>query len=105
MKKIAYIYLDDERVPSVKSNEDVEVILVRNYDDAVEAFSKAHSDNRSIFLDLDHDLGTKESGYDFCKYAIRYAGEILGYKIHSMNPIGRANMEQLLNKAGVEKYV
>jgi len=52
-------------------------------------------------ISLDHDLGCGQlTGYDFCKWFEReYFNKTvpnITFKIHSQNPVGRKNMEQVL---------
>lgn len=90
-----YLWLDDERpVPSKLKNENI--YWVKSYNEAVNYISN----NRNLFetdfiVDLDHDLGTTKTGYDFAKWLIE-KGYIGFFHIHSANVVGRFNMRQLL---------
>ena len=61
-----------------------------------------------FILDLDHDLGEGHemddylvsSGYDICKYIVENQISLMGFHIHSMNPVGVTNMRQLLTHYG-----
>ena len=108
MSNIIYIYLDDERDPPVKSNSKlgIEVVVCRTYDSAIKTIDDAMSKGQYVFLDLDHDLGPGKSGYDVCKYVVgNEISRIAGYKVHSMNPVGRDNMIQLMDRAGYDRQV
>ena len=52
------------------------------------------------FISFDHDLGEDLSGYDCAKYLVAYCLEHLrslpDYQVHSQNPVGRENIERLL---------
>ena len=52
------------------------------------------------FISFDHDLGEDLSGYDCAKYLVEYCLvhqlPLPNYKVHSPNPVGKANIEQLL---------
>mgnify|MGYP000937641675 CR=1 FL=1 len=57
------------------------------------------------FISFDHDLGEEFSvsemaGYDCAKYLVEYCIAhqlpLPDYKVHSQNPVGKANIEQLL---------
>ena len=50
-------------------------------------------------ISMDHDLGVETTGYDLLKWmaneGFRPSGRIT---IHSMNPVGRANMESFIKR-------
>ena len=52
------------------------------------------------FISFDHDLGEDFSGYDYAKYLVEYnlahQLPLPDYQVHSQNPVGKANIEQLL---------
>ena len=52
------------------------------------------------FISFDHDLGEDLSGYDCAKYLVEYCLEhqlpLPDYQVHSQNPVGRENIERLL---------
>ena len=94
--KTLYIYLDDIRNISKPYINADKIIIVRTYNDAISAINKYFSTFDNLVIDLDHDLGSNFTGYDFCKYLIEH--QITGkFHIHSMNPVGVENMRQLLN--------
>lgn len=82
------LFLDDLRnVPNG-------YIVARTYEECVSLLEN----NKIETISLDHDLGTKKTGYDVCLWLIEhkiYPKEIL---IHSANPVGQKNMIQLLNR-------
>ena len=56
-------------------------------------------------LDLDHDLGETKTGYDICKFIVENELTKCGYIIlHTQNPVGMANMKQLLSHYGYAVY-
>ena len=61
-------------------------------------------ENDIELISFDHDLGENKSGYDVAKYIVENNIQINGYKVHSANPVGRFNIEQLLNHYGYKKY-
>ena len=105
MQKNIYIYLDDERTfkPNVYSKE-ADVHICRSYEDAIaiiENFRRTGWTN--LMIDLDHDLGSQKTGYDFCKYLVEK--NIVGnFHCHTANPVGRFNMTQLLNHYGWKEF-
>ena len=59
--------------------------------------------NEILYISFDHDLGEIKTGYDIAKYLVE--NEIKAYyNIHSANPVGRFNIEQLLQHYGYEKF-
>jgi len=55
------------------------------------------------WLILNHDLGEEKSGYDVAKYIVEYQLPIGSFRVHSMNPVGRRNIEQLLTHYGYKE--
>ena len=88
------IFLDDIRDPPDSTWE-----VVRTYSDAVEL---VHHSGFPDEVSFDHDLGTEKTGLDFAHFLIDLdldSGAMPGnfsYRIHSANPVGRANIEGLL---------
>ena len=96
------MFLDDLRVP--KNDYDV---IVRSYDEAV---SFVKENGIPVFISFDHDLGCDEkgevlkSGYDFAKWLVDMDIENIyklpkdfRFNVHSANPIGRNNINAILN--------
>ncbi len=110
-----YIYVDDIREDDNFFKKlcnytlmDWTPIVCRSADEAI-FFLEYYKDNsHNIFIDLDHDLGEGHeiddslvsSGYDICKYIVENHISLVGFHIHSMNPVGVANMRQLLTHYG-----
>lgn len=96
------IYLDDIRNP-VQSypDSDNNWVIVRNYDEFVN-----HVTNNGLpeFVSFDHDLGldanVEKTGYDCVKWLVNYCIDnnkpFPDYKVHSMNPIGKENIEKYI---------
>ena len=51
-------------------------------------------------ISFDHDLGEEKSGYDIAKYLVENQIDIKCFSVHSMNPVGRNNIIQLLTHYG-----
>ena len=89
MKKL---YLDDLRVTPEGFDR------VYNYVDFVEYITQ---NGLPDFISFDHDLGEDESGYDCAKYLVEYCIEhnlsLPKFSVHSQNPVGKENIERLLN--------
>ena len=96
------MFLDDIREP--KNNYDV---IVRNYDEAINSVKQKGIPS---FISFDHDLGCDEkgnvlkSGYDFAKWLVDMDIENIykfpndfSFEVHSANPIGRNNINSILN--------
>ena len=53
------------------------------------------------FISFDHDLGEEFSGYDCAKYLVDYCLDhqlsLPDFVVHSQNPVGKENIERLLN--------
>jgi hypothetical protein len=85
------LFLDDVRpVPSG-------YFLVTNYDEFV---SFLEQQGVPIFISFDHDLGDVKTGYDCAKYLVEFCLDnfltLPDYKVHSQNPVGKENIEKLL---------
>ena len=56
------------------------------------------------FISFDHDLGEDFSGYDCAKYLVEYCLThqlpLPNYQVHSQNPVGKENIERLLDNFG-----
>lgn len=112
-KKInIYIYVDDIRKDDTwylcnLANDGWSLYICCNYQKAIDVL-RERANNDNIIIDLDHDLGKDNrmdnhiapSGYDICKYIVENQIPIVGFHIHSMNPVGAANMRQLLTHYG-----
>lgn len=96
------MFLDDIRVP--KHEYDV---IVRSYEEAIEF---VNINGIPSFISFDHDLGCDEngnllkSGYDFAKWLVdmdikeihKFPNDFQ-FNIHSANPIGKNNINSILN--------
>ena len=96
------LYLDDLRLLP-----DDSYILARSYDEAVKYVKQNGIPN---FISFDHDLGSDnmgnilKDGYDFAKWLVDMDIENIhkfpddfSFNIHSANPIGRNNINSILN--------
>lgn len=89
MKKL---YLDDLR--SVPQG----FIGVRSY---AEFVTYIETNGLPDFISFDHDLGLQENGFDCAKWLVNYCldneMELPDFTVHSQNPVGKKNIESLLN--------
>jgi hypothetical protein len=108
-----YLFLDDERMPSdvtwIHIERDVQWVIVRSYDEAVQWVLK---NGFPDVISFDHDLGEvffagnytdEKTGYDFSKWLIEYDMDTnsmpdnFEFTVHSKNPIGASNIQKLLD--------
>ena len=94
-----YIYVDDIRSPIEKRND---LVICRNYTEAITIIDQCIEEGRSFIIDLDHDLGEEKSGYDIAKYIVEQQYMDCSFKVHSANPVGRENIRQLVTHYGYE---
>lgn len=103
------LWLDDMR-PRPDETWDV----VRNYSEFVDYIQK---NGVPDFISFDHDLGLEhyealekdprlhllnegfkeKTGLDCAKYLVRNRLKVHGFSVHSQNPIGKTNIQSLLN--------
>jgi len=52
-------------------------------------------------ISFDHDLGDEKSGFDCAKFLVHYCLDqnitFINFHVHSQNPVGKQNIESLLN--------
>lgn len=109
--KNVYIYLDDMRSPDLFTLDNApnisnktKVITCRSYRKAIAAVETlCAKDYTNLVIDLDHDLGSKKTGYDFCKWLVEN-GWVGKFHCHTANPVGAANMKQLLTHYGWKEF-
>lgn len=86
------LYVDDIRFPEYFHQIGAEITVARTYDEAIQ-----YIDDSYDIISLDHDLGEDKTGYDIAKYIVENNIKIArGFKVHSANPVGKFNIEQLL---------
>ena len=120
MRKVNYyIYLDDVRDDDTWFRQHLNTehwvpCVVRNYDEVIHVLNHMHdymTENEVLILDLDHDLGEEEegynefsrTGYDVCKWMVETGFPTCYFHIHSQNAVGAANMRQLLTHYGYKE--
>lgn len=96
------IFVDDERWPQTIPNG-MAYCVCRTYREAIDKLKFYMSHNTKIILDLDHDIQCKQTGYDIAKWVINSGYENLRFACHSMNPVGRKNIIELLTHYGYEQ--
>ena len=68
-----------------------------------EGFERVYSYEEFVayLISFDHDLGEEFSGYDCAKYLVDYCLDrqlpLPDFAVHSQNPVGKENIERLLN--------
>ena len=96
MKK--YLFIDDIREPDYFIG--INCYVARFYEEAIELLKTEHFN----YISFDHDLAEEKTGYDIAKYIVENQIPIAdGYKVHSANPVGKFNIEQLLSHYGYIK--
>ena len=58
------------------------------------------ADNSYDIISLDHDLSEDKTGYDIAKYIVENQIKVGAVAIHSANPVGKFNINQLLTHYG-----
>ena len=104
------IFLDDERNPEdvkwVKYPANVDWCVVRRMSDFTSILSTKGKFPDDMMISFDHDLqdfthGEENTGYDCLKWLINYCIDngcrMPKCYFHTMNPVGKANMENLYN--------
>lgn len=100
-----YIFVDDERnLPPATADSNIDFVVCRSYADAISTIQTCRDNQCEMWLDLDHDLGEEKTGYDICKYVVENQIPLLGYSLHTMNPVGKQNMDQLLSHYGYARF-
>ena len=88
------LYVDDIRFPEYFHQIGAEITVARTYDEAIQ-----YIDDNYDIISLDHDLGEDKTGYDIAKY-IENQIKVGAVAIHSANPVGKFNINQLLTHYG-----
>lgn len=101
-----YIWLDDERpMPALLPFDWGYRIHAKTYLEALHYLQYyCKSGEYCVYMDFDHDLGEGKSGYDVAKWIVENNIQNIWYRVHSMNPVGRANIEQLLDHYGYKRF-
>lgn len=112
-----YLFLDDERKPSAVTWISIGGVghmaadwqIVRSMDEAINWVRKYGFPD---VISFDHDLGEAhysgnfadgKTGYDFAKWLIEFDLDTktmpvgFSFTVHSLNPVGKVNIENLLN--------
>lgn len=110
-----YIYIDDFRSDDswFAKTFDATIwrpFICRTYKNAIGVLnwlSGCYPDS-GIVIDLDHDLGDdaadEKTGYDICKFIVEHKIPLVGFHIHSMNPVDAENMRQILTRYGYKEF-
>ena len=94
------LWLDDLRDPKdfIKNYNSYSVIWIKDYSRFIEFVNEGHLPD---IVDFDHDLGEGKSGYECAKYLVNWCIDnnvrLPEIVIHSSNPVGRGNIESLVN--------
>jgi hypothetical protein len=105
------LFLDDVREPNLFLNDTRTWVIVRGYNDFVKIITER---GLPEFISFDHDLAdehynqivdyekyVEKTGYDCAKWLMEYCIKnnktLPNYQIHSMNPVGRMNINMVLS--------
>lgn len=92
MKSRVYLYLDDLRLTPADFQR------VYDYNEFCNFIVK---NGVPDLISFDHDLGEGKTGYDCAKFLVEYCLdhriEKINFRVHSQNPVGKENIEHLLN--------
>lgn len=97
------LWVDDERrnpFEGITLCEGVSTRTTRSYQATIDFLELCRDMHWEVYIDLDHDLGEEKTGYDICKFIVSSQFPLLGFHLHTMNPVGKQNMEQLLTHYG-----
>ena len=107
MNKNWYIYLDDKRAFDCENcavkQESIIPITVRDYNSLIQVLEEISECNDNAIVDFDHDLGEGKNGYDAAKWIVENKYPLIGYHLHTMNPVERNNIRQLLTHYGYKE--
>lgn len=106
------LFIDDTRVPRQVGLPNEDYTIVRDYATAIAIIELFAPQVISFDHDLqDYDKSGKEwTGYDIAKTMIEYDRHIpiftkqFQYNVHSMNPVGKKNIENLLSDYMYHKW-
>lgn len=93
------IWVDDIREPAARTDQ---VIWCKSVDDTITAiFHCLLNEQRIEYIDLDHDAGDYFwSGGDYIKILdwLEFLNFNIPIRIHTMNPVGRQNMINIIER-------
>ena len=92
------LYIDDIRFPEYFHQIGAEITVARTYDEAIQYLGDEYD-----VISLDHDLAEDKTGYDIAKYIVEHQIPLVGFRIHSANPVGKFNIQQLLTHYGYKE--
>ena len=100
-----YIWLDDVRDIGSPPFDWGLSVRAHSYADAIYYLTAYLKEDNEVYISFDHDLGEEKSGYDVAKWLVENEPICkVYYRVHSMNPVGRANIERLLDHYGYERF-
>ena len=99
-----FLFIDDDRENMFESLKNklmnqhlVDVcVWAKTYNSAVDKINLFTGEEAVLYISFDHDLGIGKTGYDVAKYIVEHQVKVEGFRCHSMNPVGRKNIEELL---------
>jgi len=105
MKNEIFLWIDDIRDPDYsKVPANIPIFAISRFDQAIRTIDLAIAAENFIYIDFDHDLQSKKTGYDIAKHIVESQYKDIKYNIHSMNPVGRKNIDDLLSHYGYKTF-
>ena len=114
-----YFYIDDVREDDTWFRQHLNTenwipCIIHTYNEAIRILDHMRdymTEDEILILDLDHDLGETEegynkhekTGYDICKWMVENRFPTCYFHIHSQNVVGATNMRQLLTRYGYKE--
>lgn len=94
-----FLWIDDVRPAPISNYHQV---WSSSYHHAIHTINHMIDNGHSIIISFDHDLGFGKSGYDVAKYIVenQLPQDRISWRVHSANPVGVANITQLLTHYG-----
>lgn len=108
MREKVYIFVDDEReddfnIQAQNFNKmGYMCIHCYDYEETIKFLNKLKY-RANLIVDFDNDLGEGLEGYDIAKFIVENKIKLDAFRVHSMNPVGRANIRQLLTHYGYKE--
>ena len=99
-----FIWLDDERdINWNRIPDNTDAFHCKTYEETVHWLALCITNQVKAIIDFDHDLGRDKDGYDVAKWIVESNYPHFSFKIHSMNPVGAANIRHLLSHYGYQE--
>lgn len=99
-----FVWLDDERdINWNRVPDNADAFHCKTYEETIHWLTLCIINQVKAIVDFDHDLGRDKDGYDVAKWIVESNYPHFSFKIHSMNPVGAANIRHLLSHYGYQE--